>query len=112
MKYLRKVVPAAVGESVEAKAQAGDWGTRLPAITEFLTAIVWDDGTPRLRGSLILFSEEGLWKLCLSDKDSGRVAFVTAQTPVEVFGAAEKGLAAGSLDWRASKSAGGRGRRN
>jgi hypothetical protein len=62
-------------------------------------------------GSLTLFTDAGAWKLCLSDKDQSRIAFVTSGSPQDLLAAAERGLVADSLDWRASRANPGGGRK-
>jgi len=82
------------------------------ALVEFLGVSRWPDGTPRVPGTATLFADDGSWKLCLSDKDSQRIAFVTAGSPTEALERAEAGLRAGSLDWRAQRPQGGTRRAN
>jgi len=74
-----------------------------PALHEFLTLQAWEDGEVRVTGTLFLFVEEGMWKLCLNDRDAGCVAFVAAKTFTEVLSCAEEKYIADSLDWRLSK---------
>ena len=74
-----------------------------PALAEFLTATRWDNGDVRAPGTLTVFTDGPVWKVCLSDKDAGVVAFVTAESPDGVLLAANKGLETGSLDWRSQK---------
>jgi len=74
----------------------------LPVLWEFLTTVVWDDGERRTTGTVLYFFDEGRLKACLSDRDSDRVAFVTAGTWEELQEAIDAGLADGSLDWRQS----------
>lgn len=75
-----------------------------PTVVEFLCVTAWPDGSSRVPGSLVIFSEENVVKACLTDKDSGSLAFVSAKTVTSLFTAMEKGLSNDSLDWRASRS--------
>jgi hypothetical protein len=77
-------------------------------LNEFLTDPRWDDGTPRLLPTVLVFRDAGQWKACLSDRAMDRVAFVTGATVDELFAALEKGLTKDSLDWRPAKHDGGR----
>ena len=75
-----------------------------PLLFEFLTRVRWDDGKPRTPGTALAFSEGESVKICLSDKDAGEVAFVTARTWAGVWEAAELALEPGCADWRPMKS--------
>ena len=97
----RRATPPPNG-AASGPADAGSWSSQLPALAEFLVATSWSDGTSRLPGTLTLFTDGPQWKLCLSDKDQGQVAFVTGSCPQEAFLAAERGLVAANLDWRVS----------
>ncbi len=79
--------------------------TPWPEVTEYLTAEVYPGGEKRQTASLLLFVEGGKLKACLSDRDTGRVAFVAASSWIEVMDVLEGGLRDGSLDWRMSRSA-------
>src|SRR5690348_5848143 len=75
MKYLSKPPASGNGEVTGGARVDGEWATRYPALLEFCTCHVWDDGSPRVPGTLTVFTDGGQWKLCLNDKDSGRTAF-------------------------------------
>ncbi len=77
----------------------------LPALWEFLAVSKWDDGEERTTGTALFFVEDGVVKLCLNDRDSDRVAFVTGSSAEEVLEAASAGLEGDALDWRASRRA-------
>ena len=74
----------------------------MPAMWEFLTVTAWEDGEIRTTGTILYFAEEGRLKACVSDRDSERVAFVTAGTWEELNEAIEEGVELNSLDWRQS----------
>jgi hypothetical protein len=109
MLFKRPPVPAA-GLSCESAA-AGGWGQQFPALAEFLAAVRWDDGSSRVPGSLTLFTEDGTWKACLSDKDGGLVCFKSGDSPEGVLGALEGGLQVGGLEWRRGRPLGGKTRK-
>ena len=98
--YLERVpVPNGLAEPVQ-QASPGEWLGLYPALSEFLVACKWSDGTPRLPGTVTLFSDGPVWKLCLSDRHQSRVAFVSGSSPQGAFQAADEGLQRSSLDWR------------
>lgn len=83
-----------------------------PALAEFLSLEEWEPGTERQRGTLTLFWEDGLFKASVNDRDAEQVAFVTKRAFKGLLEAIEKGLVAGSLDWRKSWQKGkGKGRK-
>lgn len=82
----------------------GAWEKRFPALLEFLTLESWGEGLERVPGSLSVFVDQGQWKCCLSDRDAGLVAFVTASEPDGLLQALEKGLRGESLDWRVTRA--------
>lgn len=81
---------------------------RCPALWEFLTVTSWPDGGGRREtGSLVVFTEDGGLKACLSDRDGGNVAFVAGRGLFEILEALEAGLVGDDLDWRRAKGSRG-----
>lgn len=88
-----------------------DFQRRWPAIHEHLSLTEHDGGETRATSSLTLFCEDGRLKVCLSDKDNGRMAFASADTFQGLLDLLEAGLVTGSMDWRVSRTPSGRGGR-
>jgi hypothetical protein len=65
---------------------------------------VWEDGTTRVPGTLLIFSEQGRLKACLGDRDSESVGFVTLQGGLDPLDELEGALRDDRIDWRASSS--------
>jgi hypothetical protein len=80
-----------------------------PTLVEFLSTPVYDDGTRRETGTILIFFEEGLWKCCVRDRDNGRVCFLSAQTLCGLLGRVSVGLSEDALDWRKEKPWGSQG---
>ena len=78
------------------------------SLQEFMLETAWEDGADRLTATVLLFAEEGLWKLMVNDRDSEAVAFVSGPDARSVFASADKGLAEDTLDWRVSRRKMGR----
>lgn len=76
---------------------------KMPALWEWLTATKDETGEARETGTILIFAEEGLVKMCVCNRDTGHVAFISAKTLQDAFLKVDKGLAADSLDWRLSK---------
>lgn len=99
----RVVLPsrAAGARSLE-DSQASD---ALPALVEFLTLTEWAPGEKRVPGTVLLCSDEGLWKGWLHDKDAGLSCWVSGASLRALVASVEKGLADGSLEWRRERRA-------
>lgn len=74
--------------------------SKYPGISEFLSLETWEDGSPRLRGTITLFFEEGLWKASLNDREYERSCFVTKHSLEALLTAIEVGIVKDSHDWR------------
>lgn len=44
------------------------WAEKFPALLEFLTERETEDGKPRITSTMLVVAEDGLWKLCLTDR--------------------------------------------
>lgn len=106
LQHLRKRGSAGDGGSsaVDMATPTKHWQA-MPALWEFLTVTVWDDGEERRTGTLLLFTEEGRWKCCVNDRDAGLVTFVAAESPDQLLRSVDKGLVEDTLDWRKSQGA-------
>ena len=60
-------------------------------------------GKARKTGTCLLFFEDGKAKACLNDRETGHYCFYSAETVDSVWEGLDKGLRAGTLDWRVSK---------
>jgi len=84
------------------------YGSAFPQVCEYLTSELWEDGSPRRTSTLLTFCEQGLVKICLSDRAFNRNTFMGGQTFAEAICALEEGLARDRVDWRcASRQDGG-----
>lgn len=75
-----------------------------PGIFEFLARVRYH-GNDRLPGRLIVYYEPGKASLCLSDKQSGSVAFHAGEGVQEALEGLERRLQGGTVDWRKDKKA-------
>jgi len=97
---LRRRSPEESGGGTDPAPTTGVWATRYPNLAEFLSATHWPGGEPRTTATFSLFTDTGVWKCCISDREQGLVSFVTGASPDEVLEAAERGLDEDSLTWR------------
>lgn len=79
-----------------------------PALWEYLTLSAWEDGSPRALSTLIVFQEDGAWKVCLNDRAEGRSLWRSADTLAGLWEALEVALAGNAADWRRSPTTGRR----
>lgn len=79
---------------------------RFPALHEYLTATSYPDGSARQTASLSVFSEDGLWKACLNERDTGMVLFVAESHYDDLLTALELLLQEERPPWRPSKHKG------
>lgn len=74
-------------------------------LLDYLTMLV-DPGGERQTSTLTIFAEEGQWKVCLSDRETGMVLFRSGETLFATLDALEKACTSGRADWRAKKGDG------
>jgi hypothetical protein len=80
-----------------------------PTLHAFMCEVE-EDGKPRSPSSLVVFTEEGSWKVCLTERDAGLQLWRTAETLQKALQAIEKALAGGNADWRKKFVPGPRGK--
>lgn len=97
---LKKPVVAAADGGVPDRAQRGDDWVLYPALMEFLATDSYEDGTPRRTATLTVFTDGGLIKASVNDRDNDGVAFVTSESIAALLVVLEDKLKASSLDWR------------
>lgn len=82
-----------------------------PNLCEFLFDGVWEDGSARVPGTLLLFVQDGVLKGCCNDKALGRVLFVSGANLTVLLDACDDLVASDVADWRVSSPPAGRGGR-
>jgi hypothetical protein len=76
-----------------------------PNLLAFMTQERWEDGTPRLTTTVLFFVERGELKLCISDRDLQRSAFLSGSDFQSLLELVEQRLEADDLDWRQKRLA-------
>lgn len=99
-KFVRKAVQAVERAKAAASEEAVKWAEAHPAIVEYMTLDVMDDGSPRVTSMICMFHENGLYKGALQDRQEGVSLWAAAQSIPEVLDALEARLQAGDGDWR------------
>lgn len=77
-------------------------GQAHPALVAFVRDCTYGDGTRRTPGSFVVFVQDGMYTVCLTDKTQqpNLVAFQAARTLTEALSLADQGLRSDSLHWR------------
>jgi len=100
MSYLRKAPSAADAEAQLQDLQADRFWEGYPAIWEYLACGRYPDGSARQRASLTVFVEDGLIKLCLSDRDCERTAWGGSDEMLDALAGLDRALQEGHVQWR------------
>lgn len=106
--FVRRVVEKAVRHQKALDSAAEEWVQTYPALWEYLSLEVHDDGTVRERSMLMCLVEDGLFKACLQDRDQGQSLWVSGTALPGALAALEAHLAAGTGEWRQMKQQGQR----
>lgn len=94
---------ASSGQTRDAECVLGALALAYPTLWEHLSLRVYTDGGPRVTSTLLLFTEDGLVKCCLSDRDQNASGWSAGASLEECLQSLEDRLVAGTLDWRARK---------
>jgi len=86
----------------------GMWENNHPELYQFLSAARYPDGGDRRTGTMLIFTDQGTLKMCLSDRDQSLVAFLTGDSLDGLLDAAEAGLREDALEWRVARQDGAR----
>lgn len=93
-------------------AGAGQYAARdavmeelFPALAEYLTATVIGESIQRRTATLLLFAEDGVFKVALNDRQEAMSAWASGDTVQEAIEALEASLEAGEASWRRSGGA-------
>lgn len=99
-------------DSVPGGAAGGRWAaldsdlaSTCPALIEFLTEREDEEGRPRVTSTLLIAAEDGLWKVCLTDRAQKGGSFdyklwKSGKTIMEALQAVDADLQEGKAEWR------------
>jgi hypothetical protein len=106
MALQRRRAEAASGTAVSAPMPSQGYWSKLADLCEWLSAVVWEDGTPRSTGTVMIFAEDGRWKAWLHDRDGSQSCFVSSDTLEGLLASTCKAAATAGGDWRPDKKGG------
>jgi hypothetical protein len=90
--------PGAPGSSLP--KQDCELSVLFPTVLEFLSLSSWEDGEPRLPGTITLMVDGSMVKAACNDRDAELSCFVSGRSLTDLLTVLEAGLLTGSLDWR------------
>lgn len=109
MSFLRKHSLSESGQNPASSVDV-EFSKVYPALSEYLTATAYPDGTSRQTSSLTIFRDDGWWKACLNERDQGMVLFVAESRFGTLLEALELLLQEDQPPWRKSTVKGRPGR--
>jgi hypothetical protein len=102
----KKAVEAGKAASSTQEADTGTLWRLLSRICWHVSSVLEADAkTPRVTGTVSIFYQDGGVKVCIRDRQAGKVAFVWAPSFEEALLKAQAALEVGSLDWRPDRYA-------
>lgn len=102
MSFLKKAAKDDAKALMTVSKEGERFAKTYAALTEYLTAATWEDGTARMPSTLLIFAEDGYYKGCLNDRDASRSLWVAGASIPDVLEALEGHLRAGTGEWRSS----------
>ncbi len=81
-------------------SSAGDVLAAFPCLTGWLVSSKWADGTPRATCALKMATDDGKWKLSLTDTAGGRVVYQSAPLLEEALLSLEQALVTSKAEWQ------------
>jgi hypothetical protein len=100
MSLLRKGDKRVGGGSVLASPDQDPVVASYPVLWSFLVQTAWEDGTQRQPGSMLVFSQDGMLKGMLRDRDDGTCLWVAARGLQHLLDVMEGSLSDPGADWR------------
>lgn len=100
MQWIKKLRRTGRGAVAAVEAKDSSWIEAYPALHEYLTCLVGEDGKPRQAATLNLFTESGSWKAWLNDRAEGASLCASGETVEGLLGALEAMLESANPPWR------------
>jgi len=77
-----------------------DFRKNYPTLAAYLTETKYQDNTPRVTATLLIFCESGVLRVCVNDRDNNRSVFFTSECIESALLAAENALSTNTAEWR------------
>jgi len=98
--HLERSRPSKQGPQVFVAATCPWLSKACPALFEFLTVAELPGGEVRQTSTLTIFTEGGMWKACLNERDSEATLFGSGENLESCLDNLEERLKAPHVDWR------------
>lgn len=108
-KWVRKAVERQRSAAEAKSVEGAEWEASHPALWEYMSLEEGEEGKERITSMLCVFSEKGVVKVCLQDRQEALSLWASGQSLVEALDALEAVLQAGTGDWRAARGNGSNG---
>lgn len=97
---LQRPKPGEKSGPVEKAFADAHFSKQYPYLHAMLTSQKYEDGTPRITSTLLIFSDNGVLRFCLNDRDNNRSAFFTDSTFEWILEKVEQSVAMGTVEWK------------
>jgi hypothetical protein len=104
MSVLRERDLSSSGSSRSCVDMQAEIAGAFPGVLEMLAAPFDTKGKPREGSTLLIFVEDGLVKVCITDRHQDLTGWVTAKTMQEALDRLENGLQDDRIEWRVRKA--------
>jgi len=84
---------------------------KYPRLVEHLTSLTYDDGEARQTATMLLFTQDGEWRLCLHDRDAEAHLWASGPSLEKTLANLEERLCEDDPGWRAKRGDGKTGKR-
>lgn len=101
--YLKSAKAARSGAGPAKAAHDPEWEELYPALLQYLTALRDGDDIPRQTATMVLFSEDGLFKLTLIDRATQMQLWASESTVAATLESLEANLHQPTPSWRKTR---------
>jgi len=108
---VKRVVPEGTDAGRAQPAADPVLARKYPRLTAHLVELLYDDGEPRQPATLLVFTGEGEWKLCLHDRDAGAHLWASGPSLEKAMATLEERLCEDNPGWRVKREDGKTGKR-
>lgn len=75
-----------------------------PTLWDYMTQDRWDDGSPRETASLLIFTQDGMLKAMLRDRENGQCLWTAGVSVATVMFQLDAALNDPNADWKADRA--------
>lgn len=101
MSFLTKQAEKDARSAASASRDGMKFQERFAAIVEWTTSTEFPEGGERQTATVMILSEDGVYKCCLNDRQNSRSLWVSGPSLLDALDALEAILRAGTGEWRA-----------